>query len=308
MSRWPDFLIIGAPRSGTTSLYKYLQAHPDIFMPKTKEPHYFGADLQRPGYVKSHEQYLDLFLSARPSQRTGEASAWYLYSQRAAGEIARAIPDCRIIVILRNPIDFMYSLHHHLIWEGSEDIRSFETALGVEAARRRGDCIPNGVSFPERLQYRKAAKFAEQLERYLHSFPEENVNGVLLEELASDPTNTYSGLLRFLDLDDSFRPEFAVHNIAHEPRSERAQRVLRQTPQGLRSVGRALVPRRLRRRLRLGMVYANLRYRPIAPLRSDLRRELEAEFEAEVSQIEAILGREVRSLWRWGTSEGQRAS
>ncbi|MFQ5518600.1 MAG: sulfotransferase, partial [Mariprofundus sp.] len=140
----PDFFIVGAPKCGTTAMYTYLQAHPDIFMSEVKEPYYFCSDL---GFhrFRNEQEYLKLFSVASPQQRIGEASTWYLYSSQAAAAIHAFNTDARIIVMLRNPVDMMYSLYSHFLYIGSEETDSFEAALAAEEERKHGNCIPEGV-------------------------------------------------------------------------------------------------------------------------------------------------------------------
>src|SRR5882672_1680365 len=114
--RKPDCFIVGAPRCGTTAMYTYLGQHPEIFMSARKEPHFFGTDLSSPALVRDEQQYLSLFAKAQNEKRAGEASVFYLYSQRAAREIHAFCPSARIIIMLRNPVEMMYSLHsRHLV-------------------------------------------------------------------------------------------------------------------------------------------------------------------------------------------------
>src|SRR3954468_1950993 len=114
----PSFFIVGAPKCGTTSLNDYLRQHPRIFIPERKELHYFGSDLtflktQRP----TREEYLAHFAAAQPQQIAGEASVWYLYSQLAAREIHDFCREAKFIIMLRNPVDMMHSLHSQYLYE-----------------------------------------------------------------------------------------------------------------------------------------------------------------------------------------------
>src|SRR5437667_5641216 len=103
--RLPNFFIVGAPRCGTTALYTYLRQHPDIFLPETKEPHYFNRDMNSGGAIRDHKEYLSLFAGAQGRARVGEASVYYLSSAYAAREISKVCPGAKIIVMLRNPVD-----------------------------------------------------------------------------------------------------------------------------------------------------------------------------------------------------------
>jgi len=127
--RKPDFFIVGAPKCGTTALYRFLSQHPEIFLPKVKEVHFFGSDLYLPGYVPDTEKYLRLFANARDETRVGEASVWYLYSKVSAAEIKHFAPEASILIMLRNPVDMIHSLHSQLQYVGVERIKGFESAF-----------------------------------------------------------------------------------------------------------------------------------------------------------------------------------
>ena len=122
----PGFFIVGAPKCGTTSFYHYLRQHPQIFMPDNKEPHYFGSDLKKRSdeFIKTEEEYLSLFKDADSSQMAGEASTFYLYSKAAQKEIKGFNPHAKIIIMLRNPIDFLHSLRISFVF-------SYATVLSV---------------------------------------------------------------------------------------------------------------------------------------------------------------------------------
>jgi len=100
--RKPDFFLVGAPRSGTTSLYTYLKQHPEIYVAIQKEPHFFGSDLTPlPGGIREEDLYLSLFAGAGDRRRAGEGSVYYLSSQQAPFEIQAYAPGARILILLR---------------------------------------------------------------------------------------------------------------------------------------------------------------------------------------------------------------
>ena len=164
--RTPNLFIVGAPKCGTTSLDNYLRQHPDVFMSPKKEPHYFGSDLYAPRFIRDWETYRVLFSGATDEAVVGEASVWYLYSQNAAREIHSVCPNAKIIIMLRNPVDQMHSLHSQRLYSGLETIRDFEDALAAEADRKRGQRIPPHAHPVEGLFYGDVASYAYQVERY----------------------------------------------------------------------------------------------------------------------------------------------
>jgi hypothetical protein len=123
-SRRPNFFIIGAPKSGTTSLYEYLEGHPDVFMSPVKEPFYFSPDVstgarQRYLYAPDHAAYLELFASAAAEARIGEASTTYMVSHEAPELIGAFAPDALLIAMVRNPVDMVHSAQRR-VSQGAE--------------------------------------------------------------------------------------------------------------------------------------------------------------------------------------------
>ena len=141
--RKPDFFIVGAPKCGTTAMQYYLSQHPDIFLPE-KEMDFFGNDLLFTHPRCTIEQYLAHFDTpeAKFRRRVGEKSVFYLYSKRAAYEIRDFAGAADIIIMLRNPVDMLYSLHSHMLRTGGEEIEDFRAALEDESIRKPGARLP----------------------------------------------------------------------------------------------------------------------------------------------------------------------
>jgi hypothetical protein len=143
--RIPDFFIVGAPKCGTTAMYRWLAAHPEVFVP-VKEIHYFGSDLAHRRPPVSEERYRALFADAVAAHRAvGDVAVWYLMSESAVEEIHAFNPDARIIVMLRRPDDMLYSLHSQLLYSGEEDLLDFGAALDAESERAQGRSIPEST-------------------------------------------------------------------------------------------------------------------------------------------------------------------
>ena len=133
----PDFFIVGAPKCGTTSMYNWIAAHPKTFMP-VKEPGFFSQDI-RSIPNKEISSYLALFSCERPpGTLVGEATPKYLYSKRGLRQIVELNPNARMIVMLRNPVDLVISLHGQMLREGMEIEPDFESAWKLSAARQVG--------------------------------------------------------------------------------------------------------------------------------------------------------------------------
>ena len=295
-ARRPDFFIVGAFKSGTTALYDYLGQHPQVFMPFHKEPLFFGDDLTRRYGRMTREQYLSLFAAAGDGQRVGEASAWYLYSRCAAGEIHDFAPEGQIIVMLRNPVDVMHAQHSQLLFNAAEDIPDFAQALAAEPERRQGKRLPPGPIRIETLFYRESVRFAEQLERYLEAFGRDRVHVILYDDFRDQTSRTYAETLAFLGVDASFEPEFAVVNANRRVRSPILQRLIFQPPRSMLGTVRVLRRFPLVHRTRAALLRMNSRAQRRTEMDPQLRAHLTEELAPEVRRLASLIGRDL-SAW-----------
>lgn len=297
----PDFFIVGAPRCGTTALYEYLRQHPQIFMPEHKEPQFFGDDLTHLHGRLSKRDYLRLFRAARPGQRVGEASTWYLYSKSAAREIAHFAPDAQIIIMLRNPVDVMYSLHRELSFYGGETILDFEEALAAEPDRMAGH--RRGPSRrPEALYYRDAVRWPEQIERYFDAIGPDRTKIILFDDFAGDVPAAYADTLRFLRVDTAFQPEFRVVNESKRPKHPGLQSIIVRPPGPIARLIPTLRRLPLAHRIRERILLANSRSERRPPMADELRRRLTAELTPELERLEALIGRDL-TAWKQPSEE-----
>lgn len=307
MTNTPNLFIVGAPKSGTTSLYEYLKGHPQVFMSVVKEPCYFAADLafDHSGnflvYERDAKLYEDLFAEAGDARLLGEGSTRYLYSHDAPALIHGASPDARIIAMLRNPVDMIHSLHAHKLAAGTEDIADFEEALDAEADREQGRRLP-AHSNPKLSTYRDRAKFGEQLPRWFDQFGRDRVRVIIFEDMVKDTPGEFRSLLEFLGVDPTYVPEsFAAYNTAHGARSTFIRRVLNgRFPQWLVW---GLLPRIIGDTRTRGLVrrfrHSWFHRKPISKgkLSPELRRRLEDDFAPDVARLSGLLGRDMSQLW-----------
>lgn len=287
--RKPDFFLVGAPRCGTSAMNAYLKEHPEIFMAE-KESHFFATDLEAPHFIRDREAYLSLFTRANSEERVGESSVLYLYSQNAAFEIKKFCPEASIIIMLRNPVDMIYSLYHHHIYHGTEDILDFGTALEAEAERKRGDRIPDNARLVETLFYRDMARYARQVKRYLDTFGREHVLVIIYEEFKEKTADTYRNTLRFLGVNQSFQPDFRVVNPNKDVRFRTLDKLLKS--RFTKSLLNRL-PWSLHSPLERALRRFNTRVASRPPMESTLRRRLQEEFTPEVEELSELLKRDL---------------
>jgi hypothetical protein len=289
----PNFFIAGAPRCGTTAMYDYLRQHPDVFMPLRKEPVYFGSDLQKRKPYLDEAGYRELFEPGAGCARRGEATVWYLYSQTAAREIHDFVPEARIIIMLRNPVDMIHSLHSHQLFTANEDIADFEAALAAEPDRAQGRRLPPGVRRPEGLLYRACGRYADHVERWLEVWGSDQLKVILYDDLSADPAGTYRQTLDFLQVDPSFAPDFAVVNQNKGVRSGLLRRIIYH-PAYVAVTNR--LPGPISHAVSRAVKRANIRYAERPRMSAELRSQLTAEFAPDVERLAGIIGRDL-SAW-----------
>jgi len=301
--RIPDFFIVGAPKSGTSAIAEYLAAHPDVYMAK-KEMHLFGADLRFGArfYRRDSKAYLEEFNACNGHRRAGEASVWYLFSKNAAEEIRAFNPDSSIVILLREPIQMLYSLYYQFRCDGNEQIATFPEALAAEDDRRTGRRIARQAYFLQGLLYRETIAYTDQVRRYFSAFGRERVHVIIYDDLATDPAAVYRGLLDFLRVDSSLvRTDFKVVNASKRVRSKALQAVLSEPllRRAALTIGLRL-PRAVLRTLALAetrLWQLNTRSEQRAPLPPELCTQLKREFAPEVERLSELLGRD---LTFWG--------
>lgn len=271
----PNFLIIGAPKAGTTSLYDYLRAHPDIFMPQLKETRFFGYDGRgdrRKFPIQTLDEYAALFDPVTTQTAIGEATPHYLIYPEAAGRIRETLPQARLIASLRNPVDRSYSV--------------YQMNLRNRNANR-------GVAFAEAIEtdHNLRETYSEKLERFLALFPREQLEIILLEDLEAEPRNTVRSLFGFLGVDPDFAPDLSkVSNPGGAPRI-RMLHALLANPR-LRAIGNRLLPAAATERLK-ALRSRNLRKHSLPP--EDRRRALSV-FRDDILRTQDLIGRD---LSRW---------
>jgi len=227
----PNFFIVGAPKSGTTALCEYLRSHPNVFMCSPKEPHYFATDFPKKRLVTNQNDYLKLFALANENHlRVGEASVWYLYSRDAIRNIKQFAPEAKIIVMLRNPVDFVYSMHSQALYTRNENENDFRHAWALTSQRRNGNHIPNDCKEIKLLFYDEIGLLGEQIERLCRIFPLQQIKTIFFDDLVNDTKRIYYDVLAFLELPDDFRNDFPIVNSNKRHRLQFLSKLTRRPP------------------------------------------------------------------------------
>lgn len=302
MTVLPSFLVVGAAKSGTTSLANYLRQHPEIFIPSSKEPSYFalkGEELPPSGpapasvlrgaiYNFCHtdwESYTALFRDVGSARAVGEASVRYLYFPKAPARIREVLPDVRIVILLRHPVSRLYS-HYNMNRQVLLEPLELAEALAAE-----GDRIAAGWGWD--WHYRAVSRYSVQLERYFELFPRAQIAVFAHEEFSRDPLGVYRAVCRHIGVDDRFVPDMSARGmVSSRPRNAALARFLwwpNKTRFRLLRYGRPLgAP--------LVDALKILNAAPVPKLDPEMRARLNDEFSDEIAAVETLLGRELP--WR----------
>ena len=313
----PDFLIIGAQKAGTTTLYRMLQGHPDVYLPELKEPGFFirafpdpvrFQTLRRPddgrtatpignrgGGTFTREEYEALFAPGAARRLRGEASTPYLPSPYAAARIRETIPDARLIVLLRDPVERAYSAYTYNLSRGTEPARSFADAVEDEMRGARNDWIYG-------WRYLYTGRYAEHLARFLAHFPREQLRVLSFDALRQDAASLYRAACSFLDIAPQATVETDVHNPTAIPASAltRGMKNLLTTNNPLKRLARAAIPAGWRRRVGSGMLATVDRFgvRP-PPMDAPTRERLREYYRAPNEELVQLLGHEGDFAAKW---------
>ncbi len=293
---WPNLFIVGAVKSGTTSLYAYLRQHPDIFFPEMKEPHFFAqpapAREQRHliTFIGEQAEYLRLYERGADRRWRGDASPSYLWSASAAARIAKVSPDARIIVILRDPIERAYAQYLMDYSEGAIDQPFFE------ALRRDWERPDKGWGVSQ--LYVELGLYTGQIQRYRALFGADRVLVLLLEDLKKDARGMLRHIARFLDIPEgpmAMVDTAEAHNHYKQPKGQWA-RWLAGHPVS-RFLGERVMPRRLGEYIWERWMQKDAPKPPIDPRAV---ATLQSIYAPELVALEAELGRplpELRRSW-----------
>jgi hypothetical protein len=293
----PNFFIVGAPKCGTTALYRYLRPHPNIFMAKVKEPHFFAQDLGTYPSIKTLEEYERLFADSTEAHlRIGEASVYYLRSSVAIPNIQAYNPAARIIAMFRNPIEMVHSLHSQLLYWAEENEPDFATAWGLQERRARSLDLPprSGGSFL--LQYHEVGRLGSQAKRLLEVFPREQVKLILYDDFATSPRRIYDEVIAFLEVPHDGRTQFPRVNENKRVRVSWLKNFIRKPPPMLRRAYRRIkttVGPSSMDAMKARVVHRNTVQERRRPLSPEMRAKLVTAFRGEVALLSQILERDL---------------
>jgi hypothetical protein len=220
MTLSPNFFIVGTPKSGTTSLFHYLQEHPEVFIPSLKEPHFFSSPEVKNTYYKTKivdnkEEYLKLYQSDKEYKVVGDLSSSYLFNKHTASRISDFNPKSKIIIVLRNPVERAVS--HYLM----------DVSLGYINVSLK-EVLTNKETYKKFYQeYVEIGFYDKQIEEYKSNFPDSQLLIILSESLQKDTDNTLKNIFKYLNISTEFSLSSKVeHNKYREARFPFLKKIL----------------------------------------------------------------------------------
>ena len=294
MKTLPNFFIVGAARSGTTSFDRYLSQHPEIYIPPRKETHFFAADQLPPSFtgpgdeglngllIRDEDQYARLFAGLPEAKAIGESSVFYLCFPGTAERIAQAVPDAKIIILLREPVDRAHSAYTFLVRDGRETLGFAEGLSREEERKQKG--------FEPMWWYKELGLYYRQVKHYLEVFGTQRVKVLLYDELIANPGQTLRDIFTFLGVKDDVVIDTSVrYNVAGVPKSRRLYTPLNHfiyNPSPPENLIKSLIPMHLRLAWASKAIGMFTRHIPISP---QIHAQLKAYFAEDVGKLEDLL-------------------
>ena len=297
--KFPDLIVIGAAKAGTSAFYRYIEQHPQIYTSSIKEPQFFGLEGETkqfkgpPGMeikenkaIRTMEEYQALFKDAPEDRCIVEASTSYLYLPKASERIHHYIPQIKLIAILRNPVERAYSAFLYLTRASREPITDFSKALLAEPTR-----IQNDWAFLYR--YQDFGFYSSQLKRYYDKFDSAQLRIFLHDDLKADPLKVMRETFSFLNLDSTFEPDMSRRfNVSGLPKNKLLHKLIGEQNM-LKSALKSVLPRKYRSDLKERYYEKNLSKPRLA---EETRLQLIETFREDILKTQDLIGRDL-SAW-----------
>jgi len=298
---WPNFLVLGAAKAGTTALYYQLAAHPEVFMSTPKEPQFFAYLGEAPHYsdppeswgnelVLQPDEYQALFEAPGDAKAIGEISPLYLYLPEVPDRIRTCIPDAKLVAMLRQPAERAFSAFCQRVGDGREPCADFMDAVTSESRRIAENWSPG-------WHYVQVGFYYRQLKRYYDVFDNERIRVYLYDDFNSDPLSVFRDLCTFLGIDEGFVPNLSLRvNKSGFPQgswSQRAHTFLAR-PHAIKEGLKPFIPNRLRQEI-VGRLRAVVEERALAKPELDIetRREVTDMYREDILRLESLIDKDL---------------
>ena len=295
--KYPNFLIIGVQKAGTTSIYNYLRQHPQVYMSPIKETNFLEKDWEKVGReqnlynsngIDTWEKYCQLFADAKDEIALGEASPNYLFHYKSSLErILKYVPEAKLIAILRNPIERAYS--DYLMHIRDEIGEQLSLKAEIELRPRSSFLLKKGF-------------YSTQLKYYFENFDNSQIKIYLYDDLKANPIKLMQDLYKFIGVDSSFCPDMSEKvQMAQIPKSRLVNKLLKKQNPVRSFVAKNLklfLPEAQRQKLRSQLIKLNSDGKEKAKLSQEERKMLKDLYQEEIVSLQELIGRDLSGWLR----------
>ena len=295
-NKLPNFLIVGAAKSGTSSLHNYLNQHHQVFMPsynkegmKVKEPRFLIKDLVQHRLhngIWTFEEYQSLFDDVKDEKAIGESTVLYLYYYKhAINNIKHYLgEDVKIIIMLRNPADRAYSAFHH-VSRGFKENNSFEKSLEIEKGRMERE-----ENLTPMVMYKEMGMYYEMVKAYMESF--KNIHIILYEDFRDNIESEMNKIYNFLGISNDIEIDFITkHNVGGKKwKNEKMKHVfMKDNP--MKSILKSALPKKFRKGILHHLVNASTN--KVVPMKEEVRKGLNDYFKLDIKKLSELLNKDL---------------
>jgi hypothetical protein len=290
-TKLPNFLIVGAAKSGTSSLHNYLNQHPEVFMCSPKEPHFLIKNLVKNRLhngVWSWEEYKSLFANVKNEKAIGESSVLYLYYHKEAiKNIKQRLGEkVKIVIMLRNPVDRAFSAYTHVARSVKENL-TFEKALEIEEER-----LLNDKTLTPMVMYKEMGLYYDMLKAYQHNF--KHVFVIIHEDFQNNTAEVVEQTLVFLGIFSSAEIDTkSRHNVGGKRWKKTLLKQFFMKDNFLKKVLRVIFSKNARKKFRLFIEsFLKEKSKPINP---ETKKELLSYFKNDIERLSFLLKRDLKN-------------
>lgn len=305
-----NLFVVGLPKTGTTSLYHYFKSHPDIFVPEQKELDHFNKDFHNEilnhtgsipkSYKTDIEDYKSMFCANKEYKYYADISPQYAHSKLAAKEINKFNPEAKIIIIFREPVSFLQSLHSQYLYATYENVKDFHSAFELSESRKQGKKIPSSLIRPSMLFYNELINYKDILKHYIDWFPKKNIKVLFYDDLQTSPYAFMNNIFSFLNISLLSNNNYTKHNPRKFHRSQFIKNFINNKP--IKRMVHKYISKNTRERF--NNFYA--KHFVKESKKPAYLHELKGRFTSNVKDFEkyindtGILGQEIPLMKKWG--------
>jgi len=280
----PNFFVVGAPKAGTTSLYEYLKQIPEVYVSPNKEPHYFSVyypSMFNKKPIRDKAKYVDLFKNVKKEKAVGEFSVLYLADPEVPKKIKKEIPNAKIIIIIRNPIERAFSN-----FLGRTNLGLEHQSFIDRIAEDKQLIKKNIHGEPYVLE---SGFYSRHIKRYNDVFGSKQVKVIIFEEFFKDPSTIVKKILEFLEIkSDVNQIDFKIHNSFSPPKNRLAKIIL--SSNLVKSIAIEVIPQSLRWKIRKNILTNQIEKPKMTDNEKDILKEI---YRDDVKELQKLLGKKL---------------